>query len=70
LPVSTFYRGRPAFALYQACDLQMLYNCDLHQVTIWVTITDTTPAAVADILNASDQPNRSDSRQSPRGAGN
>jgi hypothetical protein len=43
----------------------MLYNCDLHQVTIWVTITDTTPAAVADILNVSDQPNRSDSLQSP-----
>ena len=30
-------------ALYQAFDLQLLYNKDMHQVTIWVTITDSTP---------------------------
>jgi hypothetical protein len=54
-------------ALYQACDLQLLYNRDMHQVTIWVTITDTTPAAIAAILNASEDPTRSDSPQLPRG---
>jgi hypothetical protein len=56
-------------ALYQACDLQLLYNRDLHQVTIWVTITGTTPAAIAGILNASEDPTRADSPQLPIGAG-
>ena len=41
-------------ALYQACDLQLLYNRDLHQVTIWVTITHTTPTAIVGILNTSE----------------
>ena len=57
-------------ALYQACDLQLLYNRDMDQVTIWVTITDTTPTTIADILNASEDPARSDSPQPPIGARN
>ena len=36
--------------LYQAFDLQALYNKNLHQVTIHVTITDSTPHAVAAII--------------------
>ena len=50
------------------CDLQLLYNRDMHQVTIWVTITDTTPTAITGILNASEEPARSDSPQRPIGA--
>jgi hypothetical protein len=38
-------------ALYQAFDLQLLYRKDMHQVTIWATITDSTPHAVAAIIN-------------------
>jgi site-specific DNA recombinase len=57
-------------ALYQACDLQLLYNRDMHQVTIWVTITDTTPAIITGILNTSEDPTRSDSPQPPIGAEN
>ena len=30
-------------ALYQAFDIQLLYRKDMHQVTIWATITDSTP---------------------------
>jgi site-specific DNA recombinase len=37
-------------ALYQAFDLQLLYRKDMHQVTIWATITDSTPHAVAAII--------------------
>jgi hypothetical protein len=36
--------------LYDAFDLQALYNKNLHQVTIHVTITDSTPYAVAAII--------------------
>jgi hypothetical protein len=44
--------------LFQAFDLQALYNNKLRQVTIRVTITDSTPRAVADIMNlADDHPN-------------
>lgn len=35
---------RPPRQLYQAFDLQLLYNKDMHQVTIWATITPATPA--------------------------
>jgi site-specific DNA recombinase len=42
--------------LYQAFDLQALYNKNLHQVTIHVTITDSTPQAVAAISAAADDP--------------
>jgi site-specific DNA recombinase len=43
--------------LYQAFDLQALYNKNLHQVTIHVTITDSTPRAVAAITaTAGDHP--------------
>src|ERR1039457_5305888 len=38
-------------ALFQAFDLQLLYRKDMHQVTIWVTITDSTPHAAAAIIN-------------------
>jgi hypothetical protein len=38
-------------ALYQAFDIQLLYRKDMHQVTIWATITDSTPHAVAAIIN-------------------
>ncbi len=37
-------------ALYQAFDIQLLYRKDMHQVTIWATITDSTPRAVAAII--------------------
>jgi site-specific DNA recombinase len=36
--------------LYDAFDLQALYNKNMHQVTIHVTITDSTPRAVAAII--------------------
>jgi site-specific DNA recombinase len=39
--------GAPArlqAALYQAFSIELLYNTDMHQVTIWATITDSTPA--------------------------
>jgi site-specific DNA recombinase len=43
--------------LYEAFDLQALYNKNMHQVTIHVTITDTTPRAVAAIIgDAGDHP--------------
>jgi hypothetical protein len=37
-------------ALYQAFDIQALYKDDMHQVTIFATITTSTPHAVAAIL--------------------
>ena len=37
-------------ALYQTFDIQLLYRKDMHQVTIWATITDSTPHAVAEIM--------------------
>jgi site-specific DNA recombinase len=64
--------------LYDAFDLQILYNNDMHQVTIWATITDSTPRTVTDIIGASDDgppattppppasPHISDSPQHPR----
>jgi hypothetical protein len=55
-------------ALYQACDLQLLYNRDMHQVIIWVTITDTTPVAITGILNTSEDP-PVQIRPGPYGAG-
>jgi site-specific DNA recombinase len=42
--------------LYQAFDIQALYNKNLHQVTIHATITDSTPRAVAAITAADDAP--------------
>lgn len=33
-------------ALLQACDIQLLYRRELHQVTIWATITSTTPTTL------------------------
>jgi site-specific DNA recombinase len=43
--------------LYEAFDLQALYKKNMHQVTIQVTITDSTPRAVAAIINdASNDP--------------
>jgi len=44
-------------ALYQAFDIQALYKPDMHQVTIFATITTSTPQAVAAIINhAGDDP--------------
>jgi site-specific DNA recombinase len=40
--------------LYAAFDLQALYKKNMHQVTIHVTITDSTPRAVATIINDAD----------------
>ncbi len=40
--------------LYDAFDLQALYKKNTHQVTIHVTITDSTPHAVAAIINDAD----------------
>jgi site-specific DNA recombinase len=37
--------------LYDAFDLQALYKKNMHQVTIHITITDSTPRAVAAIIN-------------------
>jgi hypothetical protein len=37
--------------LYEAFDLQALYKKNMHQVTMHVTITDSTPRAVAAIIN-------------------
>jgi hypothetical protein len=37
-------------ALYQAFDIQALYNNDMNQVTLYATITTSTPHAVAAIL--------------------
>jgi hypothetical protein len=46
--------------LYDAFDLQALYKKNMHQVTIHVTITDSTPRAVAAIINdADDHPGQS-----------
>jgi hypothetical protein len=43
--------------LYEAFDLQALYKKNMHQVTIHITITDSTPRAVAAIIDdAGDQP--------------
>jgi site-specific DNA recombinase len=43
--------------LYEAFDLQALYKKNMHQVTIQVTITDSTPRAVAAIISdASNDP--------------
>jgi hypothetical protein len=42
--------GRIQTALYQAFDIQLLYNKDMHQVIIWATITTSTPRAVAAII--------------------
>ena len=43
-------------ALYHAFDLQLLYNKDMHQVTIWATITSSTPHAVAAIISDASHP--------------
>jgi hypothetical protein len=47
--------------LYDAFDLQVLYKKNMHQVTIHVTITDSTPRAVAAIIinDADDHPGQS-----------
>jgi hypothetical protein len=45
--------------LYQAFDLQILYNKALQQVTIQATITPSTPAALAAIINDSELPTTS-----------
>jgi site-specific DNA recombinase len=43
-------------ALYDAFSIELLYNTDMHQVTIWATITGTTPATLAAIINDSETP--------------
>jgi hypothetical protein len=40
--------------LYEAFDLQALYKKNMHQVTIHITITDSTPQAVTAIINDAD----------------
>src|SRR5712691_9950214 len=39
---------------YQAFSLELLYNNDMHQGTIWATITDATPRALAAIIVGSE----------------
>jgi hypothetical protein len=41
----------------QAFDLQLLYNKEKNQVTIYATITTSTPHTVAAIINDSEPPN-------------
>jgi len=43
-------------ALYDAFSIELLYNTDMHQVTIWATITATTPQTLAAIINDSEPP--------------
>jgi site-specific DNA recombinase len=43
-------------ALYQAFSIELLYNTDMHLVTIWATITATTPRTLAAIINDSEDP--------------
>jgi hypothetical protein len=53
-------------ALYQAFDIQLLYRKDMHQVTIWATITESTPHAVAAIItDASHDPANTASPSQP-----
>jgi len=42
--------------LFQALDLQLIYKKDTHQVTIYATITLTTPHALSAIINTSEPP--------------
>jgi hypothetical protein len=42
--------------LYQAFSIELLYNKNMHQVTTWATITDTTPRTLAAIINDSEDP--------------
>jgi len=42
--------------LYQAFDLQLLYNKEMNQVTIYATITTSTPGTIAAILSDSEPP--------------
>ena len=46
---------------YQAFGIELLYNKDQNQVTIYATITTTTPHAVATLISDSEPPTRSDS---------
>ena len=43
--------------LFDAFDIQALYSKTHHQVTLWATITPSTPAALAAIIAASETPN-------------
>jgi hypothetical protein len=49
-PIEPVTPERIQAALDQAFDIQLLYRKDMHQVTIWATITDSTPHAVAAII--------------------
>jgi hypothetical protein len=42
--------------LFAAFDLEMIYNQEDHQVTIYATITPSTPAALAEIIARSEPP--------------
>jgi hypothetical protein len=42
--------------LLDALDIQALYSKTHHQVTLWATITPSTPAALATIIAASETP--------------
>jgi hypothetical protein len=42
--------------LFQAFGLELIYNKQMHQVTIYATITPSTPAALADIIATSEPP--------------
>jgi len=42
--------------LYDAFGIQMLYKHDMRQVTIWATITETTPATLAAVIAGSEIP--------------
>jgi hypothetical protein len=51
-------------ALLTAFDIQALYRSDMHQVTIWATLTDDTPRTVSALLT--DPRTDSDTRPPPR----
>jgi hypothetical protein len=48
--------GRIKQKLFDAFDIQALYSKTHHQVTLWATVTPSTPAALAAIIAASETP--------------
>jgi site-specific DNA recombinase len=52
-------------ALYEAFGIELLYNNDIHQVTIWATITDSTPRTVAAIIADSEDPSPGNTASAP-----
>ena len=49
-------QGSPDVVLFAAFGLEMIYSKQDHQVTIYATITPSTPAALAEIIASSEPP--------------